>query len=103
MNKSGITPVEYKILVLPEQVKTESEGGIVFTGKKVQEDELAQTEGILVAKTDMSFAGWACKIPKVGDRVKFAKYSGLMVDGEDGKRYRIIEDKNVVAILGAKP
>lgn len=110
MNESGIKPIEYKVLVLPERVATESDGGIVYTQETVDAEELAQTEGILVDKSNLAFSNgknsdgsvdrWACDIPTVGQRVKFSKYSGLMVDGVDGNRYRIINDKDVMAILG---
>ena len=34
-----------------------------------------------------------------GDQVIFAKYSGLLWDGLDGKKYRVLNDLDVVAIL----
>jgi co-chaperonin GroES (HSP10) len=39
--------------------------------------------------------GWA----KNGDRIVFSKYAGLLYQGKDGKRYRIINDDNIVATL----
>ena len=99
-NNSGIVPVEYKVLILPEQVKTESDGGIVFAEETIEADELAQTDGILVAVSDMSFTDWKCRIPTVGERVKFARYAGIREEGKDGLTYRVIKDQDIVAILG---
>ena len=100
MNKSGVVPVEYKVVVLPEQVKTESDGGIVFTQETIDADEMAQTDGVLVEVSDMAFNDWKCRIPKVGERVKFARYAGITEVGKDGLTYRIIKDQDIVAILG---
>lgn len=99
-NTSGITPVEYKVLVLPDQIDKMSKGGIALPGEVIEKEELAQTDGVLVAVTDMSFQGWECDTPKPGDRVKFARYAGLMIDGADGKRYRLIKDTDIAAIIG---
>lgn len=108
MNRSGHTPVEYNIVVKPINVEKKTEGGIIIPDSSVETAELAQAEGILVEKTDMSFSFgkksdgsidyWASYIPKVGDKVKYAKYSGIMVEGDDGESYRVIRDKDVIAV-----
>ena len=101
-NKSGIVPVEYKVLVLPEQVSEfhDASGLIKKTDTDHETEELAQTEGVMVEISDMAFTDWKCRRPEVGERVKFARYAGLMVEGKDGLTYRVIKDQDVVAILG---
>jgi hypothetical protein len=37
--------------------------------------------------------------PKPGDKVMFAKFAGAAVKGKDGLDYRIINDKDVSAVL----
>ena len=37
-----------------------------------------------------------------GDRVMIAKYGGVMIAGDDGQDYRIMNDADVVALLGGK-
>jgi len=99
-NESGIKPVEYKILVLPDTVDEKTESGLIYKAVTATEKEImAQTEGILVATSDMAFDGWNCELPKIGDRVLFDKYSGLFIKGADEKDYRVINDKDLVAIL----
>jgi co-chaperonin GroES (HSP10) len=98
-NLSGISPVEYKILVLIDEVKTVTPGGIHLPAAKVERDEMAQVKGTLIAAGGNAFSDWAGEIPKPGDRVMIAKYSGLAADGNDGRKYRIASDKDVAAVL----
>lgn len=100
MNESGVIPVEYKVVVRPEEVSKQSPGGIIYTEETHEADELAQEEGVLIAKSDMAFSDWKCRIPKVGERILFQRYAGRMVTGKDGNNYRVFNDKEVFAILG---
>ena len=61
---------------------------------------LAQEEGTLIAMSDMAFSDWNCRTPKIGERILFQRYAGRMVEGADGKDYRVFPDKEVFAILG---
>ena len=38
---------------------------------------------------------------KVGDKVIFAKYAGLLYLGKDGKQYRMVNDKDITGTLDA--
>jgi len=100
MNQSGIVPVEYKVVVKPEAIAEKTAGGIILADETHEADTLAQEEGILVAKSDMAFSDWNCRVPKVGERILFQRYAGRMVDGKDGESYRVFADKEVYAILG---
>lgn len=103
-NQSGIKPVGPRILLLPDQIEERSQGGIIkFTGTEKLREELAQTEGTVVDIGDSAFreppfdadsSDWCA----VGDRVIFAKYAGLISEGLDGKKYRIVHDRDIVAI-----
>lgn len=99
MNKSGIQPVEYKCLVLPEKVEEKTEGGILLTASLQEQDQLAETKGVLVAAGGMAFSDWAGEKPVVGQRVMIAKYAGLLCRGKDGEEYRLVNDKDIAAIL----
>ena len=37
--------------------------------------------------------------PEVGDTVVFIRYSGVLTEGEDGKKYRVLKDKDVMAVV----
>lgn len=101
-NQSGISPTEFKVLVLPKVVDEKSKGGIILPDEKKDRDQFAQMEGELVAVSPLAFTysddqGW--DKPKPGDRVLFAKYAGAVVKGKDGIDYRIVNDKDVAAVL----
>jgi co-chaperonin GroES (HSP10) len=98
-NTSGINPKGNKILVLPEEVETTSKGGILLVEDTVEKEEMAQVYGKCVAVGDMCFAGCVEPWCVPGDRIIFAKYSGQFFKGLDGKMYRLIRDKEVIATV----
>lgn len=104
-NQSGIYPVEYKVLIAPVEVDEKTKGGIIIPDQTKERDQFAQMKGTLVACSPHAFTyeNWkdsANAKPKPGDEVLFAKYAGAVVDGKDGKKYRICSDKDVTAVLG---
>lgn len=104
MNNSGIKPAGHRVLVLPEQ-DTEDEKalkkiGLVIPGHTNERHRLAQMAGVVVevgktAWKDFKSEPWA----KEGDRIMFAKYSGVIIRGKDGNQYRMVNDEDVVALL----
>lgn len=94
---SGIRALEYKVLVFPDPIERQSPGGIAYPENEIERMERAQTEGVIVNFGEDAFSDWRGK-PRSGDRVIFALYAGQMVDGNDKKRYRLIRDKDIVAI-----
>ena len=94
---SGIYPLEYKVLVLPDQQPEKTKGGIYITDTIREKEEMAEIEGDLVAVGPLAFEEWKTK-PVVGARVHFAKYAGVYVKGNDEKNYRLINDKDILAI-----
>lgn len=99
LNKSGITPVEYKILIQPEEVERKTESGIVLVDKVTDREKMAQVRGKLIAVGGNAFEDWQEPIPKVGDTISYAKYAGLIVKGKDEVEYRITNDKDITAII----
>lgn len=108
MNAAQIRPIGDQILILPDQVEQTTASGIqIMSDKEMDRLELGQTEGVVVeiakglvnpvffdtndVKTSLEFA--------VGDRVIFAKFSGLLMDGADGKRYRLVERKDIKGVF----
>lgn len=99
VNKSGITPVGISILVLPDNVEQVTSSGIVVsTDTQHSREELAQTDGEVIAIAAHAYYDEAPRC-KVGDRVIMASYSGIVRTGNDGLRYRLIKDNDVVALL----
>lgn len=98
-NKSGLSPVEYKILIDPEEVEKKTESGILLVDKVTEREKMAQVRGKLIAIGGNAFEDWQEPIPKVGDTITYAKYAGLIVKGVDEKEYRLANDKDITAII----
>ena len=99
-NESGIVPVEYKVLILPEKVEEKTHGGIFIPDSAQEKAKYATMRGTLIACGAIAFTSpdWL-DCPKPGDKVLFDKYSGGVVKGKDGVDYRLINDKEIQAIL----
>lgn len=103
-NESGINPTEYKVLIAPVEVDQKTKGGIIIPDETKDRDQFAQMKGMLIAVSPLAFTyddwnGQDAAKPKPGDSVLFAKYAGAVVDGKDGKKYRIVNDKDIAAVL----
>lgn len=106
VNTSGLQPVEYKILILPEQaeetderLKSAKAAGLVLIDKTTEREKMAQVKGRLIAVGGNAFVDWIGRVPQVGDIVYFAKYAGYVIKGDDGQEYRLANDKDVSAVL----
>lgn len=95
----GPLPLEYKIIVLPDAVIEEAdEGSVIIKANITKEtDKRMQTRGTLISFSDMAFSGWECDKPVISSRVEYAVYSGQAFTGDDGREYRIMNDKDLVA------
>lgn len=104
-NPSRIRPTEYKVLISPIVVDEKTKGGIIIPDEQKDRQQFAQMEGMLVAVSPLAFTyadddAWGdAEKPKPGDRVLFAKFAGAVVKGMDGKDYRIVNDKDIAAVL----
>lgn len=104
-NGSGFEPVGTKVLVLTDQVATQSKGGIHLDPTFVERQTLAICTGTLVASGGASFTDWPNSdrrwpghTPEIGERIQIAKYAGIMIEGADGKAYRLIQDTDVCGV-----
>jgi co-chaperonin GroES (HSP10) len=111
-NPSGIEPCGYRLVVKPEALETVSKGGIIlFTPTQEEKEAIAQVYGRVVAvgaecwqpSTPIGwlrrFCGLEPRWARPGDRIIFGKYSGLIFPGADGTKYRVINDRDVVAVV----
>lgn len=100
-NTSGLEPVEFKVIVKPKQAEKKV-GSIHLPEQIVERDQHAAMEGTLVAVSPFAFTyeEWPAhaRKPAPGDTVIFARYSGITQKGADGNDYRIMNDKDVVAV-----
>lgn len=110
-NNSGIHPKGKTILVAPAEVETKSAGGIITAvGDQVGREQMSQIYGVVVDVGDLA---WLDDRPDpfspitesnqpvpravVGDHVIFRRYSGEEFKGNDGIKYRIMNDRDVFA------
>lgn len=104
----GLRPVEYNVIIAPEEVETVTKGGIILTDAAKDGDQLAQVRGLLVDVSPLAFNydSWpdeaADKRPRAGDHVLYGKYAaGIEFKGDDGRTYKLINDKSVAAVITA--
>ena len=102
MNTSGIQPLDQRVLVLPDPV-SDKVGSIIIPDAQKERDKFAQIKGTLVA---IGVNAWeeASRSPQFvrpvpGDRVLISKYGGILLTGDDGKDYRIMNDEDVTGLL----
>lgn len=106
INRSGINPTEYKVLVLPDSIE-EKIGSVYIPDKAKEQEQFAQTKGRIVAASPLAFSyadeeEWlaaSAEKPKVGDTVLYAKYAGFEIEGKDGVKYYMIVDKDICATI----
>lgn len=105
MNKSGIKPVGHRILVLVDNVEADKKIGRIHIPEEVQDTKAqvqhASSKGEVIEvgpeawQPDIYKKPWA----KVGDRVSFARTAGVVMNGDDGGYYRLMNDEDVLAVL----
>lgn len=102
-NTSGIEPVEFNVLVKQDKAESKTSGGLHLPDEAVARDKHGQTRGVIVAVSGLAFNEdiWPGDRPKpdAGQRIAFAKHAGTFVTGTDGEEYRVIKDKDVVALI----
>lgn len=100
MTASGINPVGHRILVLPREVAEKTASGIILaTDQGREREQMANTTGIVVAMGNTCYSDMTESWCKLGDKVAFAKYAGLLYIGKDGVKYRMVNDGDITAVL----
>jgi chaperonin GroES len=102
MNTSGVRPLDNRVLVKPDNVETVTKGGIILID--TEKEQMAQVRGTLIAAGVNAWAEAAATspefvMPSPGTRVLIAKYGGIQIDGDDGEKYRIMNDLDITAVL----
>lgn len=101
-NTSGIEPVEFNCVFLPEKIEEKTQSGIYLPEQHTEREQLASVQGVMVAASPLAFTyeTWpeGVKPPQPGAKVLIAKYAGTVAKGADGQDYRIIKDKDILAV-----
>ena len=101
-NPSGINPVGWRILIKPKEIIEKTASGIILTTEVTKDrEQMGNTTGVVVAMGDQCFTNEPSPWCKVGDKVIFAKYAGLLYTGGNGEQYRMINDQDIVGTLDA--
>jgi len=95
LNTSGLKPLGRAILVEPYEAATKSETILILESTK-ERNVMLETRAVVI---DVGPVAW-CEEPtpraKVGDRVLVSNMAGVVAVGPlDGKRYRVINDRDV--------
>lgn len=102
-NTSGFHPFEYNVLVTCEEKEEKTQGGVYLPEQTRDREEHASMEATIIELSDAAFTyhEWdeGVRLPKAGDRVLFTRYGGSILDGKDGRKYRIVKDKDIAAII----
>jgi co-chaperonin GroES (HSP10) len=103
MNTSGLQPIEYNVIIDQNPVEEKTSGGLIKPSETTEREKHLQTRGVIVAVSPMAFAfdDWpdGQEKPKPGDHVAFAQHAGAFIKGSDGREYRVVKDKDVVAVI----
>lgn len=101
----GLVPMGYNVLVALDVVEEKTAGGIILPEKHKEREDSASEKGRIVGVSPMAFSGgdWAgvkyTDLPSSGDVVLFQRYAGTEMEGEDGRKYRVIADTDLKGIF----
>ncbi len=106
MNGKALQPIEYKVIVRPdlieetdEVIKSAKASGIAILDSATEKEKNQQITGTLIAVGGKAFEEFGNPMPKVGDKVYFAKYAGLVIKSDDGTEHRLMNDKDITGVL----
>ena len=99
--KPGIRATGFTVLVaLPP--KEEKIGSIIIPDNTNDRERMAHVRGRIVSASPAAFDFASFpdgSVPSVGDAVIFAKFGGIVTEGDDGKEYRLLNDKDILAVI----
>ncbi len=108
-----VKPTGYHILVKVEEVEETTESGIVIATKTENKREQGGHDaGTVVAIGPTAYDGYAgCDGDtaqeraamwgfQVGDKVQFERYNGKLLDLPGMENHRVIQDSNIIAVIG---
>ena len=98
-----IEPAGHRVLVKVDEIKTETDSGIVLvTDANKDRDQRAQIFGVVAAVGVNAWKAFDDGTPwaKVGDKVAIAKYGGFDIeDPETGEHFRLLVDEDICAVI----
>lgn len=99
-NKSGFRAVGHNVLLLPDETKKYSEGGIELIEKTVEAEKNHAVWAVVVEIGPGCWGDQVADYADVGDRVLVGQYTGKFHESPvDGKTYRFLKDLDVISPL----
>ena len=103
---SGILPLEYRCVVRPGAIEVDPviasamKAGLKLPDGAIEREMMSQIVSTFVAAGGNAFEDWKdARLPAPGDQVLMAKYVGIPLKGADGVEYRLVNDKDISAIV----
>ena len=94
-----IIPLMHRALVKPKQVETKTASGIILTESLTRKEQAGTDEGVILALGDTFGKDFGAELlPKVGDKVLFAKYAGKFIKDGDVDLV-LLNDEDLIAIV----
>jgi len=104
-NPSGVEPLGKNVLVRMDTfVSTFAGGKLQFVSEQVERMNLGAESGTIYAIGDQAFIHNydhtlnTGKKPQCGDRVYCEKYAGREIMGDDGVKYRLMDDRCIAGL-----
>lgn len=100
--RPGLRATGFAMVIAVAPGETRTSGGIILTDATREKERLTEVRGRVVSMSPACFDFAAFpdgSTPAVGDAVQFAKLAGVMTTGADGREYRVIQDRDVLAIV----
>ena len=104
-NRSGYLPLDDKVLVLMDEHATVTSGGVYIPDTASERQSAAGETGVVVALGPAAFVlddearrKWVGHRPEPGDRIHIERYSGQLLQGRDGRTYRLLSQRCVGAV-----
>lgn len=97
-----IVPLEFNVVIEQDPVEEKTKGGLLLTADAQDRGKHQATRGTIVSLSPLAFnedifPSWETR-PEPGARVLFAQHAGMFVK-DGGKEYRIVKDRDIVAVL----
>jgi co-chaperonin GroES (HSP10) len=90
-------PLEFNVFLKQEEVK---QGVLALPDDILEKRKHQQTLGVVAhLGRRAGEAIWDDDAPQIGDRVLFVQHAGTFVKDDDGTEYRVVKDKDIVAVL----
>tara|TARA_R100001377_G_scaffold83945_1_gene66423 strand:- start:1197 stop:1601 length:405 start_codon:yes stop_codon:yes gene_type:complete len=98
------TPIGWKVLVQPAQVKKKTKGGVLLPSQSQDAEEYLTANGTLLSLGQLAYRdrdtgqSWKGQWPKAGDHITYGKYAGQKVVINEVKLL-LLNDDEITSII----